>query len=287
MSAWGPDCHTSPVTISETFLDTPVRITSFGTLEGTGFFATIPSEAHPGHRWGYVVTAHHVVANKIGLEVQAPVPFGTGRLYDPVEVDVSEWKQPLPNVDLAMAPWRRSSGPVPGLPYELMIPTDVVAGLHLATPVHYVGMFEPLMRPVVRSGSIAALDQCDVLHAHYDHPVHLVDCRSYKGFSGSPCLVEFRFANLEELPSDRLPWAGIPEHMWSGGESMGRLGGISSFVLVCGMFIRHFSDDLTAPDIPSRYGVGVMLPSEYVKEALMTAEARAERRAWDEELTAS
>jgi hypothetical protein len=29
------------------------------------------------------VTAHHVIANQIGIEVQTPVPFGTGRLYDP------------------------------------------------------------------------------------------------------------------------------------------------------------------------------------------------------------
>jgi hypothetical protein len=31
----------------------------------------------------------------------------------------------------------------------------------------------------------------------------------------------------------------------------------------------------------SRYGVGVMLPCDYVREALMTDEAKNERRDWD------
>src|ERR1700739_3039883 len=64
------------------FLDAPVRITSFGDLLGSGFLATVPSEQHRVWRWGYVVTAHRVIANQIGIEVQAPVPFGTGRLYE-------------------------------------------------------------------------------------------------------------------------------------------------------------------------------------------------------------
>jgi hypothetical protein len=269
------------MTISQTFLDAPVRITTFGDLLGSGFLATVPSESHPGRRWGYVVTAHHVVANQIGIEVQAPVPFGTGRLYEPIEIDAALWRQPLPDVDIAIAPWFPVDGPVAGLPYELMIPNNVVAGIHLGSVIYYIGIFEPLGRPIARSGTIAATDQDGVSHAVYDHPVHLVDCRSYRGFSGSPCLVEFRFAKLDEIPTDLLPWAGVPGEMWSGGEVVGPLGGISSFALVCGMFIRHFSDDERAPDVASRYGVGAMLPSDYIKEALMTPDAQTERRGWD------
>jgi hypothetical protein len=35
--------------------------------------------------------------------------------------------------------------------------------------------------------------------------------------------------------------------------------------------------------LPSRYGVGVILSSDYVWEALMTDEAQDERREWDEQ----
>lgn len=270
------------MTIHAGFLDAAVRITSVGDLLGTGFLATVPSEMHDGHRWGYVITAHHVIASQIEIAVQAPVPWGTGRLYGPV--GVVDWRQPLPGVDLAVAPWRPLEGPHPALPHELMIPTNAVAGLHLGTTIYYFGIFEPLMRPILRSGTLAALDVDGVPHDDYEQPVDVVDCRSYKGFSGSPCLVEFRFAKLNEMPPDQLPWAGVPEEMWAGGEEVPRLGGIASFALVCGMFIRHFSDDEAAGGVTSRYGVGMMIRSCEIKEALMTAEMREERRRWDEEL---
>jgi hypothetical protein len=203
-------------------------------------------------------------------------------LYDPVPVD--DWRQPLPDVDLATAPWHPFEGPHPALPYELMIPTTVVAGLHIGTPIHYIGIFEPLMRPILRSGRLAAVDQHGVPHRTYVQPVHLVDCRSYNGFSGSPCLVEFQFAKMEEMPAERLPWAGVPKHVWAGGECVGPLAGLSSFALVCGMFIRHFSDEVAAEGVTSRYGVGAMVRSWEIKEALMTPEAQEERRRWDKAL---
>jgi hypothetical protein len=69
--------------------------------------------------------------------------------------------------------------------------------------------------------------------------------------------------------------------MWSGGESIPTLGGLSTFVLVCGMFIRHFSDETSAQGVISRYGIGAMARSEEIKEALMVPELISERLRWD------
>jgi hypothetical protein len=72
--------------------------------------------------------------------------------------------------------------------------------------------------------------------------------------------------------------------MWAGRESVPPLGGLSKFVLVCGMFINHFSDEMSASGAVSRYGVGAMARSEEIKEALMTPEMREERISWDSDL---
>ncbi|HUO72813.1 MAG TPA: serine protease, partial [Solirubrobacteraceae bacterium] len=261
--------------IDRGMMHSAVRITSAGDLLGTGFLVTVPSETLDGTRWGYVVTAHHVIHAHIEREVQAPNPFVDGELYDPVPVE--DWRQPLENVDVAIAPWTPRGTHHPAFPVELMIPTEVVAGMHLGSRIYYIGLFEPLMRPVVRSGTVAALDQDGVPHRRYRQPAHLVDCRSYRGFSGSPCLVEFSFAKLEQIPEDRLPWGSLPPEMWAGGESVPPLGGIAQFVLVCGMFVGHYSDEEAAGGVVSRYGVGVMVRSHEIKACLMTDEMREER----------
>ena len=265
-------------------LDAAVRISSVTELEGTGFLATVPSETIPGHRWGYVVTAHHVIDKKIEIAVQAPVPYdATGRLYDPVPVPADEWRQPLENVDIAVAPWRPVGTRHPAFPLELMIPTDVVMSMVLGTPVYYIGIFEPLMRPVARSGTVAALDQAGVPHRDYEQLVHLVDCRSYLGFSGSPCLVEFRFAKLEEIPADQLPWGHLPEEMWAGGASVPS--SVASRRL-CSCAGCSSVTTRTSPVAVSSYGVGVMARSEEIKAVLMSQELREQRREWERELEA-
>jgi hypothetical protein len=39
--------------------------------------------------------------------------------------------------------------------------------------------------------------------------------------------------------------------------------------------------------VVSRYGVGIMIGTDYIWQALMTDEARAERREWDEQRAAA
>ena len=74
------------------------------------------------------------------------------------------------------------------------------------------------------------------------------------------------------------------QEMFTGGEAVDRLGGIAHFVLLCGMFARHYSDEETAQGIVSRYGVGVMVRSHEIQAALMADNVRAERLRWDAEL---
>jgi hypothetical protein len=64
---------------------------------------------------------------------------------------------------------------------------------------------------------------------------------------------------------------------------LNRLVHMSSY---CGMFTAHFTDEGSGQGIASRYGVGVMLPCDYVREALMRESARQDRRKADEELKA-
>jgi hypothetical protein len=44
-----------------------------------------------------------------------------------------------------------------------MIPTAIVAGLHIGTPIHYIEIFEPPIRPILRSGRLAAVSSFSVV----------------------------------------------------------------------------------------------------------------------------
>jgi hypothetical protein len=61
-----------------------------------------------------------------------------------------------------------------------------------------------------------------------------------------------------------------------------KLGRIVHYEMLCGMLTRHYSDEVSAEKVVSRYGVGLMVRSHEIREALMTEEAREERRRWDE-----
>lgn len=248
-----------------------VRITTLGRLEGTGFLIRVVGDADS---YLYVATAHHVINNQLEIAVEAPEPFTNGGMYDPIPV--SDWRQPLPCVDLAVAPlpvdqpheatWLETVLPLPGR-------TQPDLGQH----IFYVGIFVPLDRPMARSGTIGALFQDGIPHSHgkYTFDAHLVDCRSYRGFSGSPCVAEFAFPVLDASWGPTwIPGAGT-------NKDEGRpMGGMQYYTVLCGMFTSHFSveDRPDANGAASRYGVGVMLPSSEIRRALMTEDMQAERR---------
>lgn len=258
-------------------LQSVVRITTFGELEGSGFLVRVAGEPAGAHL--YVCTANHVVDNQSEIAVEIAEPFTVGGMYEPIPVE--NWRKPLEGVDLAVAaiPEDRTYN---ATWLETVLPLPGRESPDLGQHVFYIGIFAPLDRPMARSGTIGALHQEGIPHSggKYAFDAHLVDCRSYKGFSGSPCVAEFAFPVLDES------WG--PSWVPGGGQKPeeGRpMGGMQYYSVLCGMLTSHFSDE-THPDADgaaSRYGVGVMLPSSEIRRALMTDELQDERREIDRE----
>ncbi|MGC2297102.1 MAG: serine protease [Candidatus Dormiibacterota bacterium] len=247
---------------------------------GTGFLMTVNSATKPNVRYGYVLTAAHVLKDHPGKwEIQIPHIY-TGVLSEPMVV--TDWQTPIPKLDLAVAMVPPSAGQTwTALPIETAVAEYPRGGLfpHLGEPVYYIGILMPLDRAMVRSGTLGAIDQEGVDHdGGWEYPCHLVDCRSYGGFSGSPCFVEFAFPGLTPRP---LPAAMrlLEQHPSAPGGEFGRMGYFAAF---CGMFTESLADKSLG--IPyTRYGVGVMLRAAEIQEALMSEKLVEERRLLDEE----
>lgn len=252
--------------------------TKRGTI-GTAFAISVPSATHEDVRYGYVLTAHHVIDGQREIEVQFSNPFAPGELWPPMKL--SDWRVPLEGVDLVVCP-------VPGddeydqniqgcsIERQVLHPSQVPA---LGAPAHYIGYLEPYDRIVVRTGTIAALEQTGLEHCQpeYDYECHLVDCRSYVGFSGSPCFFRESYPILTEVDRDQLI-GDLPDEFQ---HPIGRTVNIS---VLCGMLTEHSEDRVPNEDgVVSRYGIGVLLPSREIWRALMTDEMKKERKKWDEE----
>lgn len=244
------------------------------TRKGTGFLITVDSETLPDVRYGYAVTAHHIIEGQTKIRVQIPDPFKDGELYEPFQV--KDWRRPLDKVDLALAPIPdRDDRTYQALRLERnLIPADPPSPwINLGSDIYYIGILSPLDRPMVRSGTIGALDQTGIRHkGGYDYPAHLVDCRSYDGFSGSPCFLDAMFAGLEPtvLPPHNPPPEQLPP-----------MGAMYHVAMLCGMFTEHLEDNGKQTGAVSRYGVGVMLRANEIREALMTEEMQKHRAGKD------
>lgn len=242
----------------------PAMVASERGTIGTGFLITVPNEDRPSVRHGYVVTAAHVLRQQHKVEIQAPDPRRGGGLYSPVTVD--NWFKPLPKVDLAVAPWL-ATGNFMALELANVIPFAGETPLQLGGTIFYIGILTPLDVPMVRSGTIGALDLEGLPHEHgYEYPTHLVDCRSYAGFSGSPCFAQLIRANLTAQSVGGLPAeaAQIP------------MGDLEYFVFLAGVFTAHLSDKAKS-GATSLYGVGTMLRGQEIRTALISDELKAER----------
>lgn len=256
-------------------LNSIVRISSAGDLLGTGSIVGVESEAYPGLHWPYVVTAHHVIRNQVEIQLEAPDPLTHTQLLTPVESE--SWRQPFDGIDLAISPFPASRVPrYQGTHLGIFVPKGHVPPLGGA--IHYLGMFAPLNIPMARSGTLGALDAViDKSADGYVYRADLVDCRSYGGFSGSPCFSTMTYAILDE--GFEAP-EGAP--LKADGSPL-RVARVISESRLCGMLTAHYSDEARANGAVSHYGVCLMLSSDTIREALMTEEARAERRQWDSE----
>ena len=262
-------------------------VTESGRSIGTGFCVTIPSTVPNTDPYGYLVTASHNVHGMTSVLVEIPNSLGRGEMYD--AIPVSDWQYPLSGVDIAVAllddPGEKNYF---GFPLSYFMPLGDIILPQLGAQIYYVGIFTPVRRAVARSGTIAALDQKglstylddpDAGLEYIDFPVHLVDCRSYNGFSGSLCFVQLSYPGLREapLPDDLPDTEGVTVP----------LGRMVYNAIPCGMFIAHFSDEgqiIKNPDgAVSRYGMGMMLRGNEIRAALTTEMLLKYRRDADEQ----
>jgi hypothetical protein len=229
---------------------------------GTGFIMTVNSETKPDVKHGYVVTAAHVVKDQSRVDIQT-VDSQTGHLHEPREI--TGWVEPLPGMDIAVAPIHEPppDQPVTALALErYLIPNKRIVGLTLGAKVYYIGILTPLDRVMVRAGTIGALDQHGLPeYEGYTQPAHIIDCRSYGGFSGSPCWVEIPVPVLKEY-SFPVP-EGDPQPVAPQGQ-------MGYYVYLAGMFTAHLDETHPHGGPVSLYGVGIMLRGQEIREALMT-----------------
>jgi hypothetical protein len=247
-------------------LNSVVRITTAGDLQGSGSIVGVESETIRGRHWPYLVTADHVIRSQVLIELDVPDPQIHGELFKSVPVE--GWRQPLPEVDLAVAPFPYDHVPrYQNFLLERFVPSEAV--VPLGGQVLYLGIFEPAQVPMARGGNLGALDapiDYTRFGVRYRYAADLLDCRSYKGFSGSPCVATLSYAVVDSVASD-LPPNTVPANPDGSEPQLRNLATLASF---CGILTQHYSDENScdAHGAVSRYGVCVMLPCDYVRAAL-------------------
>jgi Trypsin-like peptidase domain len=230
---------------------------------GTGFLVAVPGESDPA-RWEYIyiVTAAHCVRPQSAYYVRLSARDG-----GVTDVRLEEGWTFHPKQDVAVTgfdthqlretfKWRA----FPITPF-----TDYSRSPELGDPVHFLGLLPrftsmaDMNLPMVRSGSVGALYQSNVplrvADTVFHVDAHLVDCRSYAGFSGSPCFYEyFDFS-----------------------------GGFGVTYRLLGLMSGHF-DDMTAAQVSGELadmgeirvaintGVGVVTPAEDIIDTLRLPE---------------
>jgi len=266
-------------------LNAVVRITTASDLRGTGILLQVPSEG--GRRYNYVVTADHVIRNQLEIGVHIPDPFAVDqpRLYEPFGLE--DWRQPLPGVDLAVSlfPAAHPEGAVSAVPIEEMYPHGSMP--LLGAEVYYVGIFAPLQIPMARSGTLGARNvPIPKDEQGYAYMANLLDCRSYGGFSGSPCFVQT--VHGSDTPVKKQPSAEQMNALARPDGTTPKLTELIYAPRLFGIFTAHFTDDKaeSRDGAISRLGVGVMVRHHEIWKALMSEELKEQRRQIDKALDA-
>jgi hypothetical protein len=233
----------------------------------------VQHEERPEAWIAYVVTAHHVIDGQPYPELVFPDPAVPGALYPPVSTSGPDWRQPIDGLDVAVLPFVRPHG------YDLNalragehLLEHLPAEMMLALPFHYVGLLAPVDRAMARSGTLGAVYQSDIRHGEdgfYEYEAHLGDCRSYGGFSGSPCFIELALPSLtpREPPIEAPP-------------GLGPLGRIHYIHLLCGMLTWHLEPSGARTEA-SLYGVVAMATSDEIWRVLKAPELVEARRTMD------
>ena len=276
--------------ISSKFIKTAVFITAareYGAAGdaspmGTGFIASIPT-VDPDQGFMYVVTAAHVVrpflstfvrlSRHDGTVVDLRAP-GQSWVFHPVEdVAVAPLVLPAEEISLTIIPTSSFVGIAetrlrPG-------PGDDVFFTGLLGQVPSMGERNV---PMVRGGIIGALHQDGIPMRLPDDTVlsmhgHLIDCRSFGGFSGAPCFVDF-VSGVDHTPRIGL---AVPERS---ALLLGIVGG--HFDLRASIALPDQEDKLR---VPVAAGIAVLQTSQTILEVLDDESLVASRAADNAELS--
>jgi hypothetical protein len=240
-------------------------------LVGTAFFVAIESERHPGAAHLYVVTAAHV-ARPFGDSSFVRVRRNEGGVDD---IRIEEWHF-HPTEDLAVANVEADVGEhdIVVVPEEMF--ADAVEHQPvLGEEVYFMGLLGQVEAmgqagvPMVRTGALGAIDQPEVPMAEPDGTRrnvrgHLIDCRSFGGFSGSPCFMKLsRLTGTTERIGLRYP---------------------ETYPILLGVLGGHFDHRTTLrlPDeqtasVSASAGIGVVYPVEVLRETLALDELAEQR----------
>lgn len=129
----------------------------------------------------------------------------------------------------------------------------------LGTTVYFAGLLTPVESmgedgvPMVRTGTLGALYQRRVSYENGDwgpFTAHLIDTRSWGGFSGAPVWSQLTYPGPALTPKPERLMADVPPHV-----QLGDLHFITTFL---GMFVGHARTS----------GAGVVLPVETIREVL-------------------
>ena len=212
------------------------------TPNGTCFLATIGCDL-PGHRHGYVITAEHCVIASSTTAIW--MLDATGQRH--LDGEVSAWVTDHDN-DIAVAEWHDQADKRLWAGSNLNEVEDRPITVRYGDSVIYAGLLIPVLglaeqgAPAVREGTVSAFNAPNIEYGERRiASAHLMDVRSRRGFSGSPCWVGRLFIPVDQLRESADPFVGP----WS-------------FTFLWGMLLGWGDKD----------GLGVVVPIERTIEVI-------------------
>lgn len=221
---------------------------------GTCFLVSVPSDVVDDFQHGYVVTAEH---NIISTDVDIWMTTRDGQLVK--ELQPTHWATNT-GFDVAAAQWTPFDDPGAWIGNSLERQTYEVARIapRYGGVVLYAGLLAPVEsmgsrgQPMVRTATVGFVGAEEVAYGdRVARIAHIIDCRSWRGFSGSPCWLETT-GPVAPREGDRLPptlEALKEDHDWVGKEV--------SHTALWGMLVGYTLND---------HGVGVVTPIEAIKK---------------------
>lgn len=237
---------------------------------GTFFLISVPLA--PDDQGGpvYLITALHVVQEH--NQLLAVIKAQDGGLIPWKLTD--QWIVPdNPAIDLAIYPLPKiPDGRLPRSIWPFQVSTDALGVMpKYGERTFFIGLLSPIKStwdaatPVVRHGTLAAPFQTDITWGPESEPdkwgpatAHLIDCRSWVGFSGSPCFSEASWPGPLTDGIPKMPERWVSDLKIKMGLDEGDMGGMYYFHTLMGVFVGYAKET----------SIGIVLPVEYIRKLL-------------------